>query len=78
MTPDQANNIYQSGGPLALAFIAVVLLLFGAMGVIVALVKWQSQNTVPISIYNSACDGFKELSASVDNLLMEIVRGSKR
>ncbi len=77
MTPDQAANIYQTSGPLALAFIAMVLMDFALLGVIVALVRWQSTNTVPISVYTALCLGFDKIAASLDDLSKDVARGPR-
>lgn len=65
MTADAIATVLSKQGPLALTIVILAVMLFALGGAFLAFVKWSSQNTVPITIYQLVVDGISKEMAEV-------------
>lgn len=75
MTADAIAAILAKQGPLALTVVILAMMLFAVGGAFIAFVKWSSQNTVPVGVYDRACDC---IEAKLDALRLDVAAVNRR
>lgn len=74
VSAEAAAAILRTQGPMALALVAVILLLFAMFGAFVAYIRWSQSNTVPIAVHTLVCDNYGELAKEINNLRLEVAQ----
>jgi hypothetical protein len=56
MPAETIASILEKNGPLALTIVILAVMLFALGAAFIAFVKWSSENTVPVTVYNGLRD----------------------